>query len=249
MHRLDSTFNMNLTRTPSNNDAESLKEEYPHIDSSTRASADKKGAGKAGGKAGGKGKNAAKNAGMVKSKRGPATTSAASAAPASTPRAKAEPPKEKEAEPSKPKRSRSPADSEEEYSDDDGGLLVEYPDPQPPSHHSIPAAKEASPFPTTIRRFSEFMANQAGSGGESDEDADAEYDEDDLLIEDEAGDSSTGDGFKLPSPVGRQNLTQVHEVDEEEPPEDEELMAMLEQEMGEGEGMEVDSESEVSEED
>ncbi|PSS03231.1 RNA polymerase II transcription elongation factor-domain-containing protein [Coniella lustricola] len=243
LHRLDSTFNMNITRTPSNNNAASLREEYPHLDGSTKALTEKKGTGKAGGAGGkgGKGKNAAKNAGMVQSKRSGATSTPNATAPSSSSKAKAEPAKI-QAE-SKPDRSRSPADSEDDDSDD-GDLLVEWgEDTQPSAVRSMPA-RTASPLPP-VRRFSEFLANQVTSGGESDEDADAE-DEDDLIIEEEAGDSSA-DGFKLPSPVRRQDAVHNHvateDVDGEEPPEDDELIAMLEQEM------DMDSESSVSEED
>ncbi|KAI1876179.1 uncharacterized protein JN550_001675 [Neoarthrinium moseri] len=34
LHKVDSTFNMNLTQTPDNKDAESLKREYPHLKNS-----------------------------------------------------------------------------------------------------------------------------------------------------------------------------------------------------------------------
>lgn len=247
LYRLDSTFNMNITRTPSNNNAASLREEFPHLDSSIKVSTDKKG-GKAGGAAGkaGKGKNAAKNAGMVQSKRsGAASTPSATPASSSKAKAKAKAEPAKEQAASKPNRSRSPANSEDDDSDDGDLLVVDWgEDTQPSSMRSMPP-RTASPLPP-VRRFSEFLANQAASGGESDEDADAE-DEDDLIIEEEAGDSSAGDGFKLPSPVRRQDSMQNHAVaddaDEEEPPEDDELMAMLEQEM------DMDSESSVSEED
>lgn len=277
LHRVDSTFNMNLTRTPSNADADALKEEHPHLDSgSIRVSMDgnasKKGPGGAKGtgtKKGGRG-NAAKNAGMVESKRSapssnPAAKTKAAAAAAESAKedknkATSTAPATKEAD--KPKRApRSPLGSEDEDDSDDDGLLVEYPDPQPAatgSYGRAPAHQTSSaPQPTQIRRFSEFMANRDGDD-ESDEDADAEYDEDDLLVEDEAGDSSAGDGFKLPSPVGRsvgQGQGQGGEGaggdapgEDDDTPADDELMAMLEEEMGEG-GMDVDSESSVSEED
>lgn len=284
LHRIDSTFTMNLTRTPSNADAEALREEHPHLDSSSiRVSTDanstggaKKGpgAGKGTGLKKG-GRNAAKNAGMVESKRSAPTTSSSSmtankskaAGSSATTVASASQKDDtgssnKKTE-SKPRAPRSPLGSEEE-DDSDDDLLIEYPDPQPSTTSSfarIPSHnQDAGPAP--IRRFSEFMAS-AGDD-ESDEDADAEYDEDDLLVEDEAGDSSAGDGFKLPSPVGNRNAQAQQQEDyhaggggddapgEDDLPEDDELMAMLEEEIeggGGGGGMDVDSESSVSEED
>lgn len=232
---------MNLTRTPSNTDAEALKEEYPHLDSpnTIRVSTDKKRPGAGAGKGKGKGK-AAKNAGMVENKR--------SAAPA---KAKAEPAAVAKKE-EKPKRSRSPVDSEEEDDDDsdDDGLRIEYPDPQPSvSAHGSFNRPEAPQQDSDlgVRPFSTFNTN----ADESDEDADAEYDEDDLLV-DEAGDSSAGDGFKLPSPVGRNGTQHLQDEDAEADmePEVDDLEAMLARELeGEGSDMDANSESSVSEED
>lgn len=227
---------MNLTRTPSNTDAEALKDEFPHLDSpnNVRVSTDRKRPG--GGVGKGKGK-ATKNAGMMEAKRAPAPA-----------KAKAQPTAAKKEE--KPKRARSPADSEDEDSDDDSddGLRIEYPDPQPPTsvHGSYTRPEAAQQHSELgVRRFSTFNAN----ADESDEDADAEYDEDDLLV-DEAGDSSAGDGFKLPSPVGRngtQHVLQEEDAEADIEPEVDDLEAMLAREL-EGD-MDVDSESSVSEED
>ncbi|CAN8100154.1 unnamed protein product [Discula destructiva] len=237
---------MNLARTSATNDPDAPREEFPQLDSPTsiRVSTDrKKPAGSGGGSGAGKakGKAAAKNAGMVESKR--------SAAPA---KAKQEPAATKKEE-KQPKRARSPADSEDEDDEsDDDGLLVEYPDPQP--SHSVHSSLNRSQAPPQhselgVRRFSTFNAD----ADESDEDADAEYDEDDLLV-DEAGDSSAGDGFKLPSPVGRNVAQHLQDEDADAEadmePEVDDLEAMLARELeGEGGEMDVDSESSVSEED
>lgn len=277
---------MNLIRTPSNADADALREEHPHLDSgSIRVSVDnngtngnKKGPG-AGKGAGAKkgGRNAAKNAGMVESKRsapsslGASNKAKAAAAAAAATAAEAATREEKKStagkDDDKPKQrvARSPVGSEDEDESDDDGLLIEYPDPQPtaassyarvPAHHPQPHSSQPPP---AIRRFSDFMEH-AGDD-ESDEDADAEYDEDDLLHEDEAGDNNTDDGFKLPSPVGRngQGLNGDAGGDapgEDDLPAEDELMAMLEEEIDEGGSgggangeMDVDSESSVSEED
>lgn len=234
LHCLDSTLNMNLTRTPSNTDAEALKDEFPHLESpgTIRVSTERKRPGGASAK--GKGKAAAKNAGMVESKRG--------AAPA---KAKAEPAAAAKKE-EKPKRARSPVDSEDDDESDDDNLLIEYPDPQPPAGGHSSFGRPDPPQQHSelgVRRFSTFNAD----ADDSDEDADAEYDDDDLLV-DEAGDSSAGDGFKLPSPVGRngQHL-QDEDAEADMEPEMDDLEAMLAKEL-EGD-MDMDSESSVSEED
>lgn len=274
LHRVDSTLNMNLTRTPSNTDADALKEEFPHLDSSStttnsnsnnssiRVSADgRKRPGLGASK--GKGKASAKNAGMVESKRSSAAPAAAASSSSNNNKASNKPeqpaaaPTKKEEKP-KPKRSRSPVDSEEEDDESDDDILtIENPDPVRPmaSVHSSfnrPAAQQPV-SELGLRRFSSFQED------ESDEDADAEYDEDDLIA-DEAGDSSAGDGFKLPSPLGRNGVQRGGQEDEDGDadadaeadgdmePEVDDLEALLEQEL-EGGAMDVDSESSVSEED
>lgn len=256
LHRLDSTLNMNLTRTPSNTDAEALREEHPHIDSSIRVSTDKKGAANSRAKKG-KG-SAAKNAGFAEKKRSTAPAASASSKGKASSAAAAESAKQQKAKEEQQKKEQSKpakraADSEEEDSDDDGDLLIEYPDPQPAAvAPPRPQQTRSSDFQPPIRRFSEFMANQGGDD-ESDEDADGEFDEDDLLV-DEAGDSSAGDGFKLPSPVGRtasaveSGLMDAEGEAEEDVPEmdDMDLEAEMLRELAGDDG---DSESSVSEED
>lgn len=270
LHRVDSTFNMNLVRTPATSDAEALKDEYPHLDTSTRgpssSQAEKKKAGTA--KGAGKGKKGSAGMFMENKKTAPKPSksaaannssssnkeAAASAAAEKKEKEAAEKDKDNKKQKQPPQRTRSPVGSEEEDSDDDGGLLVEYPDPVDTGPVAVaPVRSRESPFPTAIRRFSEFVSNQAE---ESDEDADAEYEEEDYLIE-EGGDSSEDRAWKLPSPVGRSSGNNNNmqgggaggggeEVDDDTP-EDAELMAMLEEEIGGG--MDVDSESSVSEED
>lgn len=194
LHRMDSMFHMNLTRTPYNSDAQELKEKYPHIDSNVRPTTDKK-TGKA---AAGKARETTNKKASADSKK-----KEAPAAKAEAPETEAKSSQQSQANKDKPKkqqRNRSPAESEDDDEDGDGGLLVEYPDPAP----SAPArGQDFSPaFPTAIRRFSEFVRDE---GPESDEDADAEYDEEDILGEEdddvsgEGGEGGTG--FKLPSPV------------------------------------------------
>lgn len=251
---------MNLIRTPATSDAEALRDEYPHIETNTRGAsssqAEKKKAGPA--KGAGKGKKGSAGMFMENKKTAPKPSKSAttnsnkeSAASAAAEKKKEAAEKEKENKKQKPpQRNRSPVGSEEEDSDD-GGLLIEYPDPVDTGPVAVaPVRSRESSFPPTIRKFTDFVSNQAE---ESEDDADAEYEEEDYMIE-EGGDSS-GEGFKLPSPVGR-NTSNAQgggaiggEEMDDDTPEDDELMAMLEEEMGEGGGMDVDSESSVSEED
>ncbi|ROW10605.1 hypothetical protein VMCG_01600 [Cytospora schulzeri] len=276
LHRMDSMFNMNVTRTPTNNDADDLREKHPHIDSATKASTtDKKGARAP---AAGKAKENNKKGGAANSSSNSKKkdTSASQKKTQSQP-APAEPePKPKpttsssqaDKDKKQKQRNRSPVESDEDDDDDDGGLLVEYPDPAPTG----PSRQDFSPaFPTTIRRFSEFVNNEKS---ESDEDADAEYDEDDILGEDDDVSGAGGDGFKLPNPVaggglpppdggvdnwggngggggGGNNGNKVNEVAAAaaEEDDDDDGFGELEKELEKELAMDVDSESSVSEED
>ncbi|KAH8745676.1 RNA polymerase II transcription elongation factor-domain-containing protein [Diaporthe sp. PMI_573] len=188
LHRMDSMFHMNLARTPYNSDAQELKGKYPHIDSNVRSTTDKKKAPTSKREPVNK-----KNSSEGKKKEAPA---AKSEAPDTEAKSSQQSQADKNTKPKKQQRNRSPAESDED-DDEDGGLLVEYPDPAP----SAPTrGQDFSPaFPTAIRRFSEFMRDE---GPESDEDADAEYDEEDILgEEDDDVEGEGGNGFKLPSPV------------------------------------------------
>ncbi|KAG8158036.1 hypothetical protein KVR01_012308 [Diaporthe batatas] len=82
---------------------------------------------------------------------------------------------DKESKPKKRQRNGSPAKSNED-DEEDGGLLVEYPDPAP----SAPTrGQDFGPaFPSAFRRFSELVRDYIP---ESYEDNDAEYDEEDNL--------------------------------------------------------------------
>lgn len=191
LHRMDSMFHMNLARTPYNSDAQELKEKYPHIDSNLRSTTDKKKA------------PATKRETTTKKASAESKKKEAPAAKAEAPEVEAKSSQQsqadKDSKPKKQQRNRSPAESDDD-DDEDGGLLVEYPDPAP----SAPTrGQDFSPaFPTAIRRFSEFVRDE---GPESDEDADAEYDEEDIMGEEDddvSGEGGEGgNGFKLPSPV------------------------------------------------
>ena len=190
LHRMDSMFHMNLARTPYNSDAQELKGKYPHIDGNVRSTTDKKKAPTSKREPVNK-----KNSSEGKKKEAPA---AKSEAPETEAKSSQQSQADKNTKPKQQQqqRNRSPAESDED-DDQDGGLLVEYPDPAP----SAPTrGQDFSPaFPTAIRRFSEFVRDE---GPESDEDADAKYDEEDILgEEDDDVSGEGGNGFKLPSPV------------------------------------------------
>ncbi|KAI8632972.1 hypothetical protein F5Y19DRAFT_335605 [Xylariaceae sp. FL1651] len=93
LHRVDSMFNMNLVRTPTNNDAESLRQEYPQLDAHRQSKP---------------GKATSKSTSSKPKKPAPKETKS------SAPIKKMEPPKSTPA--AKPKKH---DDSEEESSDDD----------------------------------------------------------------------------------------------------------------------------------
>lgn len=263
LHRIDSTFNMNLIKTPATSDAEALRDEYPHLaDTNVRGAAssqaEKKKAGPS--KGAGKGKKGSSSGMFMENKKTApkkATNSnnkdKETSGPSAVAAAAAERKKKEAAEKEKKQqkqRNRSPIGSDEDEDSDDG-FIIEYPDPVDTAPVVIPPVRSsrASPPAPSIRRFDEFLSNQQHE--DSDEDADAEYDEEDFGLE--QNEDSSGDNFKLPSPVGRTNNNNNHaqggggeEVDDDTP-EDDELMAMLEEEIGGG--MDVDSESSVSEED
>ncbi|KAG8168096.1 hypothetical protein KVR01_003785 [Diaporthe batatas] len=237
LHRVDSMFHMNLACTPYNSDAQELKDKYPQIDSNIRSTTEKKKA------PAGRRDTANKKASAESKKK--ETPAAKSEAPEAEAKASQQPQADKDGKAKKQQRNRSPAESEEEDDDDGGGLLVEYPDPAP----SAPTrGQDFSPaFPTAIRRFSEFVR---GEGPESDEDADAEYEEDILGEEDDDVSGSGGNGFKLPSPVtagGGAPPPQADDAGDMDMGEDDfeaELEKELEQELSG-----LDMESDVSEED
>ncbi|KAL2136395.1 hypothetical protein VTI74DRAFT_3829 [Chaetomium olivicolor] len=178
LHRVDSTFHMNLTRTPTDSNAESLRKQFPHLE--VKSSAPTKGQ---------KGKGAAKagtgktTAGKAKDVSKPVEDSKTASKPValtlpdpnavsstSPPSHQSEKKQEATAEPEKkPKRrALSPVESEEEEDDDDdGGLTVEYPGGNPSAFQPPSGFSPAFPVAVT-RRFSEF-AKDIQQGSEEDE--------------------------------------------------------------------------------
>ncbi|PHH84797.1 hypothetical protein CDD83_1391 [Cordyceps sp. RAO-2017] len=210
LDRIDSTFDMNLTRVPGNSDPAKLSRQFPHLDLNPRKS---------------DGNTASKSSDAKPAT--PATTSApapkaaapakaaaaAAAAAAKSPAAqpqqpkpakrktdkkqvkqqqqkdialslpKPEPPKEKKSVGGAKKAEQRPKDEDEDEDedDDDGGLLVEYPGGDNPAAAKLTDFSPAFPRP---RRFDDFM-DQRDSEGDADGESDGEPDFD----------------FKLPSPV------------------------------------------------
>ncbi|KAM7205590.1 hypothetical protein V8F33_000916 [Rhypophila sp. PSN 637] len=233
LHRVDSLFHMNLTKTPTEG-LESLRKQFPHLEVSstsdnaaassstkqTKAKAGEK-AGAAGGKATaakatagkGKGAKAETPASKAKAQKGKAADKSQPVAltlPSATAAAAkpTTPPPAPAPAPAKKSR-RDPDDSEEDESDDDIGLTIEYPD-APPSN-TFNSALDFSPAFPTQRRFSEFVRTN------EDEDQDGEAD-----VDDDAEEEEFVDAFKLPSPVNRGHPSRPPVVEEQvpiEPPE------------------------------
>jgi hypothetical protein len=194
LHRVDSMFNMNLVRTPTNNDAESLRDDYPQLDAH-RPFKPSKPANKAG--------------------PGKPTKPKKPAAKEFTPSAskKVEPQKP----PHPPKLKTIHHDSEDESSDSDP-FTIENPGGAAPNTH-----RDFSPgFIDKPRRFSEFVQQQNEEEGEEDDgvdevevevevlnDADGEEEEEEEDEEDDDDDDDDeSEHFKLPSPITRQMMGQ-----------------------------------------
>lgn len=148
LHKLDSLFNMNLIRTPTNNDAESLRREYPHIEGTNISTS------------GG-------NNNLSKTKAAPKDTATDKGSGMLTMPEPGPPPK-KLAPP--PPKKREPASDEEddEEEDDDDDILIEVPgdDGRNANHDFSPAFAP--------RRFSEFVhasEEEEDADGEDDDES------------------------------------------------------------------------------
>lgn len=227
LHRVDSLFHMNLTKTPADN-VESLRKQFPQLEvkstgkDSTNApgkqqkakdAAEKAAPSKSTGPGKGKAKENANAATRETATKGrktkadrtkpveltmPDPSLKKTPSPLPPPPPASAPVLAQEEKKSK-RRARSPVESEEEDNDDDIGLTIEYPDGEPSNFQpSFPTSNNFNPpFPT--RRFSEFL--RSNEVGEEDDDADAEFDDD--MVEDEDEEEEDRAGFKLPSPVNR----------------------------------------------
>ncbi|KAL2020991.1 hypothetical protein VTK56DRAFT_7765 [Thermocarpiscus australiensis] len=196
LHRVDSTFHMNLTRTPTDNNVESLRKQFPHLEVKTASSSKeqyRKGTNKTGAstaatpqtkdgstfaedKPNGYGKSEkSKPVALTLPDLTAGPSNPASPSPPPPPGKKSEPPTAPPEPEKKPKRrAASPVESEEEDDDDDdGGLTVEYPDGNPSAYQATSHFSPAFPVAVT-RRFSEFARDI--ENGEEDEDTGVGYD-------------------------------------------------------------------------
>ncbi|KAK7743997.1 hypothetical protein SLS62_010358 [Diatrype stigma] len=198
LHKVDSMFNMNLIRTPTNTDANSLRREYPQLDGGAAAVEDKP---------------------TKTQKRGAAAKEKQEKN--SLPMPQKKPPAEKPAPP--PKKTIPQDDDEESDDDDDFGLTIENPGGEEPGTRSQILRDFSPAFPG--RRFSEFVQeNEREASEEQGEASEQEEDEGEDIIGD-GGDGGTVDGddadgeddddddrsiehFKLPSPMRGQMTTQ-----------------------------------------
>ncbi|KAG8415450.1 hypothetical protein J3458_009297 [Metarhizium acridum] len=235
LDKIDSTFNMNVTRLPGNSDSARLSRQYPHLDSKQGAEAQPQ-------RAAPKKTTAPKDT---------STTSAAKSQP-KEPKRKAEKKQQAkevalsfpEPQKEKPKPKHSSFDEEEdEDEDDDGGLLIEYPGADTAARQT-----DFSPAFPPPRRFDDFMDQRDSEADDADGESDDEPDMD----------------FKLPSPVNHHRPEPMDqdamEVEHDEGDGDvaDDLEDVLEKEMEEafedlansqGETPVGGDESEISEED
>ncbi|UNI24339.1 hypothetical protein JDV02_010093 [Purpureocillium takamizusanense] len=234
LDKIDSTFNMNITRMPGNSDPAKLSRQFPHLDSEASELA-----------------NTGENK-VAKAK--PAAKATATPVTVAQPKPKRKADKKQQQqkdielslpkpEPVKEKKitKRIDEDEEEEDDDDDGGLLIEYPGGETAAKHN-----DFSPAFPPPRRFDDFM-DQRDSEGDADGESDDEPDMD----------------FKLPSPVNNHaSRPEPMDEDDAEEPQAEEPASMdmendleKEMEMAFGdlengqEGSPDGDESEISEED
>lgn len=208
LHRVDSTFHMNITRTPTDSNVESLRKQFPHLEVKTGSTPKlpRKKADKAAGASNATGSTKAKAEDTPKKKNKPVeltlpdlTLPTATAAKKQPP-----PPAEKEEKGKKSKRAAlSPVESEEDDDDDDGGLTIEYPEGNPAAFRST--TQYADPFPVAVtRRFSEFARDIER------ESEDDEFDNNNRMAD--------AYGAELAEEEGYEEGDEYDDEEEEEPP-------------------------------
>jgi hypothetical protein len=203
LHRVDSTFHMNLTRTPADGNLESLRKQFPHLevkggDSKSDASKDtaeeKAQPSKRSVAAKGKATKETKAAATTKSTATPTKGKKAKApaekskpmgltlptAPDPAPPAPAPVPEEAKSK----RRAASPVESDD---DDDDGFQIEFPDGQGPARPKV-----WGPGLTPSNNFSPAFGHVGHA--DEDEDADGEFDY-------EADDEPVHNTYKPQSPV------------------------------------------------
>ncbi|KAF9879422.1 ell-associated factor [Colletotrichum karsti] len=249
LDKVDSTFHMNLTRTPSTDNPETLRQQFEQLDTSITAtpaklppssSATDKSPAKPKGKAAAAAKpKAAPKPRAQQKKKEPVSIQLAlptNDAPPPPPKPAAVPPPKKE----KPRKVAAGSDEEDDDDDDDFGLTIEYPDENKNKKTDFSPA-----FPSqgiNIRRFSDFLRDSEA------DDADGESDPDEVPFD-----------FNLPSPVNNQQRHQeeaepdADQMDMDSEPDfedalEDDLEAELEKELEAANSGDAE-ESEVSEED
>lgn len=159
LDKVDSTFDMNVTRLPGNSDPDELSRQFPHLgigSSSTTTKPSKPRAEKSKSKA-----NPLLAAPKVQQK----AKDVALALP--------QPNQTKSNPKTKKKKKVEDEDDDEEEEDDDGGLLIEYPGGAP-----APKKADFSPAFPTQRRFDDYMDQRASEAEDADGESDDEPDMD-----------------------------------------------------------------------
>ncbi|KAI2617069.1 hypothetical protein GGR54DRAFT_210441 [Hypoxylon sp. NC1633] len=177
LHKVDSMFNMNLVKTPSKDNADGLRQEFPQLQGHSGSSSAKA--------AGPASSRQSAKASVQDKKAVPKPRKPAPKPRAGEKSALAMPEKKAVPKPIAISKQRQASADSEESSDDDLGLTIENPGGEAPS-----VSRDFSPNLFGIRRFSEFVQQNEE---EEDDDADGEEDDD-----------ASFEHFTLPSPINRQ---------------------------------------------
>ncbi|KAI1079587.1 RNA polymerase II transcription elongation factor-domain-containing protein [Whalleya microplaca] len=243
LHKVDSMFNMNLVQTPSNDNTESLRQEYSQLESHSPSSSMK---------AAGPPTNT-KSAKEGASKPTPKSRKQTTKADEKTGLGLIMPEKKPPPKPMANKRRPVSPDSEEDSSDDDVGLTIENPGGSAPS-----APRDFSPGIGNPRPFSEFIQQNE----EEEDDADGEDDDDasehfklpspiNRPIQQQTSSSAQFQPMQIDDDDDEEEMEDVggpgQAYDADEPALDDDLEAALMAELGEDDGGHA-LESDVSEE-
>ncbi|KAJ0161020.1 hypothetical protein CTA2_6918 [Colletotrichum tanaceti] len=226
LDKVDSTFHMNVTRTPSSDNPESLRQQFEQLDTSITVtsearspteSKDKPAAKPAAKTSGPKRPSASSNKAAAKPRK-PAATKKSEPIHLALPTNDAPPAPQKSSAPAPMKKKESArkaagSDDEEDDDDDDFGLTIEYPDE---NKNKKPDFSPAFAPNIQVRSFSDFLRDSEA------DDADGESD---LEERDFAN-------FNLPSPMNGQAQQQQQQQQHDQ----------YQDHDGEAEQMEVDSE-------
>ncbi|KAK0387926.1 hypothetical protein NLU13_4171 [Sarocladium strictum] len=214
LDRIDSTFNMNLTRTPTNSDPENLRRTYPHIEDETKPKP--------------KATPAAPQKGKTTKAKAKAASNVFNKPPPKPARSKTEKkqvkdvplslPKPEVAQPPEPKRKSRKDEDDEDEEEDEGPdpLEVDWGSPKANKADFSPAFNAVAP-----RRFDDYMNQRDSEADEADEDSEGPLDND----------------FKLPSPVKSRAAQpqpdddDAMEVDDRAQEEDDDMGASLEDDL------------------